>query len=97
MVTVGENLSDHRYYRGLIDSGGVDLLRCDATVIGGVREFMAVAALASASGMEVAPHVHPGVHIHFAVSIPNLYMGGLEYMAPELGLDPFDVLLQFAA
>jgi L-alanine-DL-glutamate epimerase-like enolase superfamily enzyme len=93
LVTVGENLSDHRYYRSLIVSGAVDLLRCDATVVGGVREFMAVCNLASAWGMEIAPHVHPGVHIHFAVSIPNLYTGGIEYMDPESGLDPFDVLL----
>ena len=33
LVTVGENLSDHRYYRPLIESGAVDLLRCDATVV----------------------------------------------------------------
>lgn len=93
LVTVGENISDHRYYRSLIEAGAVDLLRCDATVIGGVREFMAVCDLASASGMEIAPHVHPGIHIHFAVSIPNLYTGGMEYMDPQSGLDPFHTLL----
>jgi L-alanine-DL-glutamate epimerase-like enolase superfamily enzyme len=93
LVSVGENLSDHRSYRSLLSAQAVDVIRCDATVVGGVREFMAVSALASASGMEVAPHVHPHIHIHFAVSMPNLYAGGLEYMAPSLGLDPIHTLL----
>jgi D-arabinonate dehydratase len=93
LISVGENLSDHRVVSGLLD-GSVDVLRCDATVVGGVREFMAVAALASSRGLEIAPHVHPHVHIHFGVSMSNLYSGGLEYMAPDTGLDPIHMLLR---
>jgi L-alanine-DL-glutamate epimerase-like enolase superfamily enzyme len=54
---------------------------------------MAVSALASSFGVEIAMHVHPEIHIHFAAAVPNSYLGGLEYMTPESGLDPFHRLL----
>ncbi len=93
LIGAGESLGGHRAYRELIDSSAVDVVRCDATVVGGVREFMAVAALASAQGLEVSTHVHPDVHVHFAAALPNIHRAGLEYMAPELGLDAFHELV----
>lgn len=92
-IGLGESLSGHRMHRALIESGCVDVVRCDATVIGGVRELMAVAALASARGLPISLHTHPEVHVHFAAAIPNLYPGGIEYMDPEAGLDAFYRLL----
>ena len=92
LIGAGESLAGHRAYREIIDTSAVDVVRCDATVVGGVREFMAVAALASARGLEVSTHVHPEVHVHFAAAVPNLHRAGLEYMAPELGLDVFHEL-----
>lgn len=94
LIGLGENLEGHRAFRELIASDAVDVVRCDATVVGGVREFMASTALASAHGLEVSSHVHANIHVQFAAAIPNLHPAGLEYMAPNSGLDGLDDLLK---
>jgi L-alanine-DL-glutamate epimerase-like enolase superfamily enzyme len=92
-IGLGETLSGHRAFRALIASGAVDVVRCDATVVGGVREFLATAALASAHGLELSGHVHPDVHVHFGAALANLHRAGLEYMPPGSGLDGLHELL----
>ena len=94
LIGLGENLAGHRAFRELISSEAVDVVRCDATVVGGVSEFMASAALASAYGLEVSAHVHPNIHVQFGAAISNLHRAGLEYMAPDSGLDGLDDLLR---
>ena len=93
LIGLGENLGGHRAFHQLIESDAVDVVRCDATVIGGVRELMASASLASARGLEVSTHVHPHVHVHFGAALGNLHPAGLEYLAPDSGLDAFHELL----
>lgn len=93
LIGLGESLSGHRAFAQLIEAGAVDVVRCDATVVGGVREFMASVALASARGLEVATHVHPAIHVQFAAAISNLHPAGLEYMLPGSGLDGFHELV----
>jgi L-alanine-DL-glutamate epimerase-like enolase superfamily enzyme len=93
LIGLGENLGGHRAFYDLIESGAVDVVRCDATVVGGVREFMAAAALASARGLEVSGHVHPSIHVHFGAALANMHPAGLEYMDPGSGLDGFHELL----
>jgi L-alanine-DL-glutamate epimerase-like enolase superfamily enzyme len=93
LIGLGENLGGHRAFHDLIESGAVDVVRCDATVVGGVREFMAATALASARGLEVSTHVHPPIHVHFGAALPNLHPAGLEYMDPAAGLDGLHELL----
>ncbi len=93
-IGLGETLSGHRAFRSLIAAGCVDVVRCDATVVGGVREFMATAALASAHGLSVSTHVHPEIHVHFAAALPNIHPAGLEVMLPPSGLDAFHMLLR---
>lgn len=92
-IGLGETLSGHRAFRDLIASGAVDVVRCDATVIGGIREFMATTALASAQGLEVSTHVHPEIHVHLAAATSNLHLAGLELMLPSSGLDGLHRLL----
>jgi L-alanine-DL-glutamate epimerase-like enolase superfamily enzyme len=87
VVALGESLAGHRAIRALIGADAVDVVRLDALVIGGVREFMSGAALASAHGLPVATHVHTDVHVHFAAAIPNLFAGGVEYMPPASEVD----------
>jgi L-alanine-DL-glutamate epimerase-like enolase superfamily enzyme len=93
LIGLGENLGGHRAFRELLDADAVDVVRCDATVVGGVREFMAAAALASARGLELSAHVHADVHVHFGAALPNLHPAGLEYMLPSSGLDGLHELL----
>ncbi len=92
-IGLGESLGGSRAHRRLIEDGIVDVLRADASVVGGVREFLASAALASAHGLSVSPHTHPELHVHLAAAIPNLYGAGIEYMDPAVGLDAFHRLL----
>jgi L-alanine-DL-glutamate epimerase-like enolase superfamily enzyme len=94
LIGLGENLSGHRAFRELIGAGAVDVVRCDATVVGGTREFMSTAALASAHGLDVSTHVHANVHVHFGAALPNLHPAGLEYMTPDSGLDGLEQLLK---
>jgi L-alanine-DL-glutamate epimerase-like enolase superfamily enzyme len=93
IIGLGENLGGHRAFHDLIESGAVDVVRCDVTVVGGVREFMAVTALASARGLEISTHVHPSIHVHFGAALTNLHPAGLEYMDPDAGLDGLHELL----
>jgi L-alanine-DL-glutamate epimerase-like enolase superfamily enzyme len=92
-IGLGETLSGHRAFRALIDSSAVDVVRCDATVVGGVREFLSTAALASAHGLELSGHVHPDVHVHFGAALAGFHPAGLEYMPPGSGLDGLHELL----
>jgi D-galactarolactone cycloisomerase len=92
-IGLGENLTGHRAFRDLLDADAVDVLRCDATVAGGVRELTAATALASARALPVSMHVHPNVHIQFAAALSNLHPAGLEYMPPDSGLDALETLL----
>jgi L-alanine-DL-glutamate epimerase-like enolase superfamily enzyme len=93
LIGLGENLNGHRAFHALIESNAVDVVRCDATVVGGVREFMSTAALASARGLEISTHVHPNVHVHFGAALTNLHRAGLEYIRPESGVDGLHELL----
>jgi L-alanine-DL-glutamate epimerase-like enolase superfamily enzyme len=92
-IGLGENLSGHPAFRDLLDSDAVDVVRCDATVAGGVRELMAATALASARALPVSMHVHANVHVHFGAALSNLHPAGLEYMPPDSGLDALETLL----
>jgi len=67
-------------------------VRCDATVVGGVREFMAAAALTSAHGLQLSAHVHANIHVQFGAAL-DLHPAGLEYMPPDSGLDGFEQML----
>jgi L-alanine-DL-glutamate epimerase-like enolase superfamily enzyme len=93
LIGLGENASGSRAYRDLISVGAIDVVRCDATVVGGVRELLESAALASAHGLELSTHVHPDVHVHFGAALGNLHAAGLEYMTPRQGLDGLHELL----
>ncbi len=93
LIGLGESLSGHRAFRELIAAGAVDVVRCDATVVGGVREFLATAALASAAGLEVSGHLQPGVHVHFGAAVTNFHPAGLEVALASSGIDAFHELL----
>lgn len=93
LIAFGESQSNHRAIASLITQGFVDVVRIDALIVGGVREFMAAAAVASSRGLSVATHIHQEVHIHFAAAINNLYSGGLEYMNPANGVDVLHKLM----
>ena len=84
-IAAGENEYTRYGFRDMINARAVDILQPDALVLGGVTEFMKIAALAQANDLDLAPHGNQEVHIHLVCAIPNGL--SLEYYA-----DKFDAM-----
>jgi L-alanine-DL-glutamate epimerase-like enolase superfamily enzyme len=69
-VGVGDEVTDEQVLRRLVDTRSIDVLRSDATTIGGIGAWWKVSAYAQLSGMTVSPHAYPEVHIHCACAWP---------------------------
>ncbi len=78
-VATGENEYTRYGFRDLINNRCAAIIQPDALIMGGVSEFMKVAALASAHDLPIAPHGKQEVHIHLVSAIPNGLI--LEYYA----------------
>ncbi len=70
-VAAGENEYTRYGFRDMIEKRVVDILQPDALIMGGVTEFMKVAALAQSHDLDIAPHGAQEAHIHLVAAIPN--------------------------
>jgi len=70
-VATGENEYTRYGFRDLIEHNAVAIINADAQIMGGVTEFMKVAALAAAYDLPVAPHGNQDVHVHLVSAIAN--------------------------
>ena len=70
-IATGENEYTRYGFRDLIENRCVAILQPDALVMGGVTEFMKVAAMAQSHDLPIAPHGKQEVHIHLVAAIPN--------------------------
>lgn len=70
-VCAGENDYGLTGFQRLIRGGCIDLAMPDLQRVGGVSEWMRVAALADAARLEVTPHVFHEVSVHLMSAIPN--------------------------
>jgi L-alanine-DL-glutamate epimerase-like enolase superfamily enzyme len=70
-IATGENEYTRYGFRDLIENRCVAILQPDALVMGGVTEFMKVAAMAQSHDLPIAPHGKQEVHIHLVTAIPN--------------------------
>jgi D-arabinonate dehydratase len=77
-------------FRDLIEHGGVDMIQPDATVLGGITEFLKVAALARAYHIPVAPHWEQEIHMHLVGALPNALF--VEYFMREINVRVEDKL-----
>lgn len=93
-IAVGEWESGVRRFRELLDRNVVDILRLDATAIGGATEWLRVAALATAYDKTILPHFFPGVHAQLAVAAETIL--ALEVVPASTGADNFDDLVDDA-
>ena len=93
MVAVGESQFGHRGIANMVRHRYVDLVRVDALVVGGVKEFLLSAEIAKSSRLRISTHIHSEVHAQLAATIDNLDIGGLEYMDPKLNIDLFHLLI----
>ena len=70
-IATGENEYTRYGFRDLIATGAVPILNADAKVLGGITEFMKVAALAQAHDLHIAPHGSQDIHVSLVSSISN--------------------------
>jgi len=91
-IAAGEDRAGIDDFAQMLDHDEVDYLRIDATVCGGITEFLRVASLAAARGRSLSPHVFPEIHIHLATALPNVL--GIETVDPLSKVTPIYRLLQ---
>jgi len=70
-IASGENEYTRYGFRDLIAEEAVAVLNADAEILGGVTEWMKVAALAQANHIDVAPHGSQEIHVHLVSAVPN--------------------------
>jgi D-arabinonate dehydratase len=70
-IAMGELAFGLRAYEELVE-GGIGVLRPDATVGGGITEWIRAHGLATAQGVHIVPHYFPYVHIHVAAGLAGV-------------------------
>lgn len=71
---------------------GIDILRVDATTVGGLTGAIEAINLAAGAGRTVFPHVFAPLHIHLACAFPNVE--AVEWITKECGADPLNQFLR---
>lgn len=67
-IGVGDELTDRHAAYALLSRASVDVLRIDATTIGGITGAWHLSHVAQAAGTRVSYHVYPEVHVHLAAA-----------------------------
>lgn len=70
-IATGENEYTRYGFRDLIEHEAAAIFNADALIMGGVTEFMKVAALAQAYDLMLAPHGPQELHVHLVAAIAN--------------------------
>lgn len=91
-VATGELESTRWAFADLIERGAADIVQPDATVVGGIGEWMKVAHMAASFDIPVAPHYNWDIHSQLVAAIPNGIF--VEYFTRESGVKMFDDLLE---
>lgn len=71
---------------------GIDILRVDATTVGGITGAVEAINIAAGAGRTVFPHVFPPLHVHLACAFPNVE--SVELIPAESGADPLERMLR---
>jgi len=93
-VTAGEYGYDLVYFERMLAAEAVDCLQADISRCAGVTEWLRVAAVAAAHGVELSGHCAPSLHAHPACAVQNLRH--VEYFADHVRADHllFDGVLE---
>ncbi|HEX4367793.1 MAG TPA: enolase C-terminal domain-like protein [Rhodopila sp.] len=70
-IAAGEYGYTTDYFRGMLESGAVDVQQADATRCGGVTGFMLAAALCEAYHTDLSAHCAPALHRHLGCAAPR--------------------------
>ncbi|MFC1989984.1 mandelate racemase/muconate lactonizing enzyme family protein [Chloroflexota bacterium] len=77
-IAAGETYCTKYGFRQLIDKQAADILIVDLQRVGGITEWMKVAAIAEAWNLPVASHVFHDISMHLVAAVPNGLI--VEYM-----------------
>jgi D-arabinonate dehydratase len=91
-VATGELEATRWAFAELLERRAADILQPDATVAGGVSEWMKIAHMAAAFDVPVAPHYNWDIHSQLVAAIPNALF--VEYFVRSSGVKLFDELLE---
>lgn len=91
-VATGELESTRWAFADLLERKAADILQPDATVVGGVGEWLKVAHMADAFDIPIAPHYNWDVHTQLMASIPNGLF--VEYFVRGSDVKVFDEVLE---
>lgn len=69
-IATGEMLTSVSEHYELIRQSAVDILQPDAPRIGGITQFLKLAALAEHRNLQLAPHFAMEIHLHLAAAYP---------------------------
>lgn len=94
-VATGENEYTRYGFRDLIDHEAAAIFNPDAQILGGITEFMQVAALTASHDLMIAPHGAQEVHIHLVAAIPNgllleFYRESVDPLRGQIFLEPME-------
>lgn len=70
-VATGEIEATRWGFVPLIEGEAADVIQADASVCGGITEWLKIAHIAEAHGVPVAPHWFSDLHVHCAAAVPN--------------------------
>ncbi len=93
-VAAGEYGYHLVYFERMLHARAVDCLQADVSRCAGITEWLRVAAVAAAHGVDVSGHCAPSLHAHPACAVPNLRH--VEYFADHVRADAllFDGVLE---
>jgi L-talarate/galactarate dehydratase len=69
-IATGEMLTSVAEHAELIRHGAVDIIQPDAPRVGGITQFLKLAALAEHRNLGLAPHFAMEIHVHLAAAYP---------------------------
>ncbi len=84
-VAAGEYGYDVTYFDRMCAAGAVDVLQADVSRCAGITEWLRVAAVAAARGLEISGHCAQSLHVAPACAVPNLRH--LEYFHDHARVD----------
>ena len=67
----GECLYGIAPFRHMIEAHSVDIIMIDLIRVGGIANWMKVAAMAEAFNLPVVSHLLPEIHVHLVAAVPN--------------------------
>lgn len=90
-LATGENEYTKHGFRDLIATQAIAILNPDARYTGGVTEFMKIAAMAQAHGLDICPHGEQQAHLHLLAAIPNAKL--LEFYPKKVNSMASDIFI----